>query len=108
MTTSVSSSDPTKSSSAVAEAGEKPRTKRQRFVFIDEMRGLVGVMMALGHSNYYFNSVWYSLDPIDPFFGGLGQFCLRYMASHSSCWTCCLSSKRRSSKSESYAFVSSV
>jgi uncharacterized membrane protein len=36
-------------------------------------------MMALGHSNYYFNSVWWSLDPIDPFFDTWGQFTLRYM-----------------------------
>jgi len=56
----------------------KPRPK-ERFEFIDQFRGLIGVMMALGHSNYYFNSVWHSLDPIDPFFGSWGQFALRYM-----------------------------
>lgn len=52
---------------------------KRRFEFIDQFRGLIGVMMALGHSNYYFNSVWWSLDPIDPFFGSFGQFALRYM-----------------------------
>jgi uncharacterized membrane protein len=36
-------------------------------------------MMALGHANYYFNSAWLSLDPLDPFFGTTGQFWLRYM-----------------------------
>jgi uncharacterized membrane protein len=51
----------------------------QRFTFIDRFRGLIGVMMALGHSNYYFNAVWLSLDPLDPFFGTTGQFWLRYM-----------------------------
>jgi uncharacterized membrane protein len=50
-----------------------------RFAFIDAFRGLVGVMMALGHSNYYFNSAWLSLDPIDPFFDNTPQFLLRYM-----------------------------
>ncbi len=50
-----------------------------RFAFIDEFRGLIGVMMALGHSNYYFNSAWLSLDPIDPFFDNTPQFLLRYM-----------------------------
>ena len=53
--------------------------KKERFVFIDRFRGLVGVMMALGHSSYYFNAVWKSLDPLDPFFGSFGQFALRYM-----------------------------
>lgn len=53
--------------------------EKTRFEFIDQFRGLIGVMMALGHSNYYFNSVWLSLDPLDPFFGTPGQFWLRYM-----------------------------
>ena len=52
---------------------------RQRFEFIDQFRGLIGVMMALGHSNYYFNAAWLSLDPLDPFFDNFGQFVLRYM-----------------------------
>ncbi|MBN1824961.1 MAG: DUF1624 domain-containing protein [Candidatus Eisenbacteria bacterium] len=50
-----------------------------RFLFIDEFRGLVGVLMLLGHSSYYFNSVWNQLDPLDPLFGGFGQFLLRYV-----------------------------
>ncbi len=53
--------------------------EKKRFTFIDEFRGLIGVMMALGHSNYYFNSAWLSLDPLDPFFDNLPQFFLRYM-----------------------------
>ncbi|MBD3336652.1 MAG: DUF1624 domain-containing protein [Candidatus Eisenbacteria bacterium] len=53
--------------------------KKQRFLFIDQFRGLVGIMMALGHSSYYFNSVWLTLDPLDPFFSSFGQFALRYM-----------------------------
>ncbi len=52
---------------------------KERFPFIDQFRGLVGVMMALGHSSYYFNAVWRSLDPLDPFFSSFGQFALRYM-----------------------------
>lgn len=53
--------------------------RQDRFSYIDAFRGLVGVMMALGHSNYYFNSAWLSLDPIDPFFDNTPQFLLRYM-----------------------------
>ena len=53
--------------------------KKQRITYIDAFRGLVGIMMALGHSNYYFNSAWLSLDPLDPFFDNTPQFLLRYM-----------------------------
>ncbi len=52
---------------------------RLRFTFIDEFRGLVGVMMALGHAQYYLNAAWLSLDPLDPFFDSTAQFLLRYM-----------------------------
>lgn len=51
---------------------------KQRFLFIDQFRGFVGVLMLLGHSSYYFNSVWKQLDPFDPLFGSWGQFALRY------------------------------
>jgi uncharacterized membrane protein len=51
----------------------------ERFRFIDEFRGLVGVMMLLGHSNYYLNSLWHQFDPLDPLFASQGQFLLRYM-----------------------------
>lgn len=55
------------------------RPGKQRVVFIDHFRGLVGVMMALGHSSYFFNSVWRVLDPVNPLFGSLGQYILRSM-----------------------------
>ena len=55
------------------------RPPPQRFLFIDQFRGLVGVLMLIGHSSYYFNSVWKQLDPLDPFFSTWGQFALRYM-----------------------------
>lgn len=53
--------------------------RAQRFAFIDEFRGLIGVMMALGHSNYYLNRIWLQFDPVDPTFDSVGQFALRYM-----------------------------
>jgi len=52
---------------------------KERFLFIDQFRGLVGIMMALGHSSGYFNSVWKTLDMFDPLFSSFGQFALRYM-----------------------------
>jgi uncharacterized membrane protein len=54
-------------------------SRGERFTFIDEFRGLVGVMMLLGHSNYYFNSLWKQFDPLDPMFASQAQFWLRYM-----------------------------
>ncbi|RPJ49370.1 MAG: DUF1624 domain-containing protein [Candidatus Latescibacterota bacterium] len=53
--------------------------RSSRFLFIDQFRGLVGVLMLLGHSSYYFNAVWKYLDPIDPVFDSWPQFALRYM-----------------------------
>jgi uncharacterized membrane protein len=50
-----------------------------RLDFIDQFRGLVGVLMLFGHSGYYFNAVWLSLDPVDPFFSSMAQFVLRYV-----------------------------
>lgn len=35
--------------------------------------------MLLGHSSYYFNSIWKNLDPADPLFSGWDQFALRYV-----------------------------
>jgi uncharacterized membrane protein len=52
---------------------------RNRFRFIDEFRGLIGIMMALGHSGEYLNALWKSFDMVDPCFPDGGQFALRYM-----------------------------
>jgi len=56
----------------------KPKPK-ERFEFIDQFRGFVGVLMLLGHSSYYFNSIWKNLDPLDPLFPNWSQFTLRYI-----------------------------
>jgi uncharacterized membrane protein len=51
---------------------------QQRFQFIDQFRGFVGILMLIGHSSYYFNSIWKQLDPFDPLFPSWAQFALRY------------------------------
>jgi len=53
--------------------------KKIRFDYIDQFRGFVGILMLLGHSSYYFNSIWKNLDPIDPLFPSTSQFILRYI-----------------------------
>lgn len=35
--------------------------------------------MLVGHSSYYFNSIWKHLDPMDPLFPSWSQFALRYV-----------------------------
>ncbi len=55
----------------------KPKPKH-RFDFIDQFRGFIGVLMLLGHTSYYFNSIWKQLDPFDPVFPSWSQFMLRY------------------------------
>ena len=39
---------------------------KERFHFIDQYRGLIGIMMALGHSNEYFNYLWHHFKFWDP------------------------------------------
>lgn len=74
--TTAATAEPAASPAPVQAVRSAPRL---RFTFIDEFRGLVGVMMALGHAQYYTNAAWLSLDPIDPFFATTPQFLLRYM-----------------------------
>jgi len=56
---------------------EKQKAKK-RFEFIDQFRGFIGVLMIVGHSSYYLNSIWKNLDPFDPLFPSWAQFALRY------------------------------
>ena len=58
---------------------QKTNSSKQRFDFIDQFRGFVGLLMLLGHSSYYFNSIWLHLDPIDPLLPNWEQFVLRYI-----------------------------
>ena len=52
--------------------------KGQRYDFIDQFRGFIGVLMLLGHSSYYLNAFWKQLNEFDPLFPSWGQFALRY------------------------------
>jgi uncharacterized membrane protein len=54
-------------------------TSSKRFNYIDQFRGFIGVLMLLGHSSYYFNSIWKNLNPLDPIFPSDSQFILRYI-----------------------------
>ena len=58
---------------------DKSGSTKQRFDFIDQFRGFVGILMLLGHSSYYFNAIWLYLDPADPLLPNWEQFFLRYI-----------------------------
>ena len=60
-------------------SAQNNNSPKQRFDFIDQFRGLVGILMLLGHSSYYFNSVWLYLDPSDPLIPNTSQFIIRYI-----------------------------
>ena len=53
--------------------------KKQRFLFIDQFRGLIVILMLEDHTSYYFNAIWKQIDPLDPLFDSWGQFVLRYL-----------------------------
>ncbi len=53
---------------------------KQRFLFIDQFRGLIVILMLVDHASYYFNSIWKQIDPLDPLFDTWGQFTLRYVS----------------------------
>jgi len=57
----------------------KPAGDKKRFLYIDQFRGLVVILMLLDHASYYFDSVWKHFDPLDPVFDSWGQFIVRYL-----------------------------
>jgi uncharacterized membrane protein len=52
---------------------------KQRFLYIDQFRGLIVILMLLDHASYYLDSVWKHFDPLDPVFDSWGQFIVRYL-----------------------------
>lgn len=55
-------------------------TKKQRFDYIDQFRGLIVILMLVDHSSYFLNSIWKTLDDFDPLFPSWGQFAIRYVS----------------------------
>ena len=53
--------------------------EKPRFLYIDQFRGLIIILMLVDHSSYYFNSIWKYLDPFDPLFNSWAQVALRYV-----------------------------
>lgn len=57
-----------------------PPKEKDRFLYIDQFRGLIVILMLVDHSSYYFNSIWQQIDPLDPLVDTWGQFAIRYVS----------------------------
>jgi uncharacterized membrane protein len=52
----------------------------QRYLFVDQMRGLVIALMGLDHASNYFNAVWKRVTYDNFLFDTPGQFVIRYLS----------------------------
>ncbi len=55
-------------------------SKAQRYLFVDQLRGLIIALMGLDHASNYFNAVWKQVEYNDFLFDSAGQFVLRYLS----------------------------
>ncbi|MBM3316383.1 MAG: DUF1624 domain-containing protein [Candidatus Eisenbacteria bacterium] len=53
---------------------------KDRFIFVDQMRGLIIALMGLDHASDYFNSVWSRVEYRDFLFDSFPQFILRMVS----------------------------
>lgn len=54
--------------------------KKPRFIFIDQLRGLIIALMGLDHASNYFNSVWNRVEYNNFILDSPGQFTIRYLS----------------------------
>ncbi|MCK4303659.1 MAG: DUF1624 domain-containing protein [Candidatus Eisenbacteria sp.] len=53
---------------------------RRRYLFIDQLRGLIIALMGLDHASNYFNAVWKRVTYDNFLFDSPGQFVIRYLS----------------------------
>jgi uncharacterized membrane protein len=51
--------------------------EKNRYLFIDYLRGLIIILMGLDHASSYFNSTWRWFDPLNPLFNTVPQLLTR-------------------------------
>ena len=51
-----------------------------RYLFVDQLRGLIIALMGLDHASDYFNAVWKRVSYDNFLFDSLGQFVIRYLS----------------------------
>jgi len=54
--------------------------RTDRFVFVDQLRGLIIALMGLDHASNYFNAVWKRVDYNEFLFDTAGQFIIRFLS----------------------------
>lgn len=54
--------------------------KAGRYLFVDQLRGLIIALMGLDHASNYFNAVWKRVDYNNFLFDSPGQFAIRYLS----------------------------
>ncbi len=53
---------------------------KARYLFVDQMRGLIIALMGLDHASDYFNAVWKRVSYDNYLFDSFGQFIIRYLS----------------------------
>ena len=51
-----------------------------RYLYIDQLRGLIIALMGLDHASNYFNAVWKRVEYNNFLFDSPGQFVIRYLS----------------------------
>jgi uncharacterized membrane protein len=54
--------------------------ERPRYLFVDQLRGLIIALMGLDHASNYFNSIWNRVEYNDFILDSPGQFVIRYLS----------------------------
>ncbi|MCK4413846.1 MAG: DUF1624 domain-containing protein [Candidatus Eisenbacteria sp.] len=55
-------------------------SQKPRYLFIDQLRGLIMALMGLDHASNYFNAVWKRVSYDNFLFDSAGQFIIRYLS----------------------------
>ncbi len=55
-------------------------TRPNRYLFVDQLRGLIIALMGLDHASNYFNAVWKRVTYDNFLFDSAGQFAIRYLS----------------------------
>jgi uncharacterized membrane protein len=54
--------------------------QQNRYLFVDQLRGLIIALMGLDHASNYFNAIWQRVSYDNYLFDSAGQFIIRYLS----------------------------
>lgn len=55
-------------------------SQQNRYLFVDQLRGLIIMLMGLDHASNYFNGIWNRVSYDNYLFDSAGQFAIRYLS----------------------------